>query len=129
MTLLEAIQKHIPSEAQWAKMPAVVARRLRPIRKKRVAKEFLAWAKDMGYEPQLESTMLRGFMFEAFAAGWGARGRQQAKPSGDVDRTALKLLKAAAPHVYRQQHAGKHTQDKVDAEKLYPKISKYLKGL
>lgn len=128
MTLLEAIQKHIPSEAQWAKMPAVVARRLKPIRKKRVAKEFLAWAKDMGYEPQLESTMLRGFMFEAFAAGWGARGRQ-VKPSGEVDKTAVKLLKAAAPHVYRQQHAGQHAQDKVDAKKLYPKISKYLKGL
>lgn len=128
MTLLEAIQKHIPSEAQWAKMPATVARRLKPIRKKRVAKEFLAWAKDMRYEPQLESTMLRGFMFEAFAAGWGARARLKSNQNGESDKTAIKLLKEASHHVFRQQHAGRHEQDKIDAKKLYPKIAKYLKG-
>lgn len=128
MTPLEAIRKHVPAKAQWAKMPAKVARRLKPIRSERVAKEFLAWVKDMGYEPHLESTMLRGFMFEAFAAGWGARARLKSKSSAEPDKMALRLLKEARAHVYRQQHAGKHTQDKIDAEKLYPKISKYLKG-
>jgi len=125
MNLVEAIQKRIPSKEAWAKMPKQVAAKLKPMRKERVAKEFAKWVKVMGYEPMMHSAMVRTLMFEAFAAGWGTRARLSPSKSSDK---AMSLLEKAAPHVYRQQHAGRHEQDKIDAKELYPVISKALKA-
>lgn len=43
-------------------------------------------------------------------------------------RKATELLRAASSHVFRQQHAGKHEQDRIDAEELLPKVETFLKG-
>jgi hypothetical protein len=40
--------------------------------------------------------------------------------------TALALLRKAATHVFRQQHAGKHEQDRKDAEALLPELERFL---
>jgi len=42
-------------------------------------------------------------------------------------RAATELLRAASSHVFRQQHAGKHEQDRIDAEELLPKVEVFLK--
>ncbi len=39
---------------------------------------------------------------------------------------AFALLWRALPHVFKQQHWGKHAQDKLDAKELYPVIKKFL---
>lgn len=39
---------------------------------------------------------------------------------------ALALLKKAATHVFRQQFAGKHEQDRLDAKVLLPELEKFL---
>lgn len=47
-----------------------------------------------------------------------------------VERDALAvLLKEAAPHVFRQQAAGKHEQDRKDALDLQPRIDRALAAL
>ena len=42
-------------------------------------------------------------------------------------KEALKLLRSSSAHVYRQQFAGSHKQDKEDASKLLPEIEAFLK--
>lgn len=41
--------------------------------------------------------------------------------------TQLGLLTACRSHVYRQQRAGSHEQDREDAKELYPALDEYLK--
>tara|TARA_R110002020_G_scaffold170218_4_gene359630 strand:+ start:4296 stop:4475 length:180 start_codon:yes stop_codon:yes gene_type:complete len=48
-----------------------------------------------------------------------------------IEALIVDALVSAAPHVYRQQHHGKHEQDRKDAEEwisAYGEIIKVLKG-
>lgn len=40
----------------------------------------------------------------------------------------IALLHECRTHVYRQQHAGKHEQDRADAKELLPRVVKALRG-
>lgn len=42
-------------------------------------------------------------------------------------KEALRLLRLASAHVYRQQFAGRHEQDRRDAKELSPLIAEYLR--
>ena len=49
--------------------------------------------------------------------GWTTWGNEvEPAPTIDTTSTIREALDAAKPHVYRQQHAGKHEQDKLDAK-------------
>lgn len=39
---------------------------------------------------------------------------------------ALRLLRKSSAHIYRQQFAGKHTQDKEDATALLPEVDAFI---
>lgn len=56
-----------------------------------------------------------------------ATGRAETlRTSSRTLREAKKLLRSASAHVFRQQFAGKHEQDRADAVDLYPKIDGFL---
>lgn len=126
-TLADIVQGRIPPKETWKKLPKHIRRWLQPIRKKKVAKAFELWVKDMGYESHMESATLRTYMFEAFAAGWGMRARIAQKEMGKPQKDALSLIRQCKAHVAMQETLGKHEQDRIDAKRILPKLEYYLR--
>lgn len=89
-----------------------------------------ALAKAQGERPQDDHTVLIENLADA-KHRW-AMGEYEGVPVRRFDQPSLddavQLLSAASAHVFRQQSAGKHAQDRADAQELYPKIEAFLKG-